>query len=177
MLISFEVNPYLGQMLIFTYKLVECHLQGKLRKSIPDSHSGSQVKFHHGVITHLLVHLNISRPFHIYTWTYLYMFVGSLKSREHSTSVLGYIHVICNSTNIYCICNVLLTFSLIMNLWVMTEFSRSMCMYKGHTELIKPWMSICTCTLYLLLMWCQTFSVQTWLKNASKNALICILLC
>lgn len=58
--------------------------------------------------------------------------------------------------NIYCICSV---FSYIFS---DNEFVRFYRVRKIYVQLIKPWMTlICAGTLYLLLIWCQTFSVQT----------------
>lgn len=57
---------------------------------------------------------------------------------------------------IYCICSV---FAYIFS---DNEFVRFYRFRKIYVQLIKPWMTlICTDTLYLLLIWCQTFSVQT----------------
>lgn len=136
-------------------------------KSIQDfkNHAGFQVKFHHAWIKKKSTqYIWISRDHSTnkQSWTYLWLCVFAfsiLQSILHLFIVFGiYMNMlfVFQQNNIYCICSV---FAYIFS---DNEFVRFYRVRKIYVQLIKPWMTlICAGTLYLLLIWCQTFSVQT----------------
>lgn len=134
-------------------------------KSIQDfkNHAGFQVKFHHAWIKknlpstfeYLETIPQINNHGHIFDFVCLHFQFF----RAFYIIVLGkymYMLFVIQQNNIYCICSV---FAYIFS---DNEFVRFYRVRKIYVQLIKPWMTlICAGTLYLLLIWCQTFSVQT----------------